>query len=152
MSPRPSSSIPRLQEVEFLEVALDRVIAGQTYDEIRRGLYQHMQYQRRQNAPSGNHAGLRRQEDPSTRYVHNTTEALAELMRLDFVERVQLPSSKRAAEAYVERTFTATEAGKLWAATNAENPVGDACTTQRPVSIARNRLDATCWVCTIVPV
>ena len=36
--------------------------------------------------------------------------------------------------------------------TNAENPVGAAWTTQRPVSMARSRLDATCWVCTIVPV
>ena len=36
--------------------------------------------------------------------------------------------------------------------TNVENPVGAACTTHRPVSIARSRLDATCWVCTIVPV
>ncbi len=33
-----------------------------------------------------------------------------------------------------------------------ENPVGDTCTTQRPVSIARSRLEATCCVCTIVPV
>ena len=30
-------------------------------------------------------------------------------------------------------------------------PVGATCTTQRPVSIARSRDDATCWVCTIVP-
>ena len=37
-------------------------------------------------------------------------------------------------------------------AMNAVNPVGATCTTQRPVSIARRRLDATCWVCTIVPV
>ena len=36
--------------------------------------------------------------------------------------------------------------------TNAENPVGDTCTTQRPVSTARNLLEATCWVCRIVPV
>ena len=35
--------------------------------------------------------------------------------------------------------------------TNAENPVGAACTTQRPVSRARSRLEAICCVCTIVP-
>ena len=36
--------------------------------------------------------------------------------------------------------------------TIAENPVGAACSTQRPVSIARSWLDATCWPCTWVPV
>ena len=35
--------------------------------------------------------------------------------------------------------------------TIAVNPVGAICTTQRPVSIARMRLAATCWLCTIVP-
>ena len=36
--------------------------------------------------------------------------------------------------------------------TNAVKPVGDTCTTQRPFSTARSRLDATCWVCRTVPV
>jgi hypothetical protein len=36
--------------------------------------------------------------------------------------------------------------------TSSENPVGDTCTSHRPVSIARSRLDATCCVWTIVPV
>ena len=36
--------------------------------------------------------------------------------------------------------------------TKAEKPVGDTCTTQRPVSMARSLLDATCWVCSTVPV
>ncbi len=36
--------------------------------------------------------------------------------------------------------------------TIAVNPVGAACTTHRPFSIARSLLEATCWVCTIVPV
>ena len=37
-------------------------------------------------------------------------------------------------------------------ATNALNPVGATCTSQRPFSMARSREDATCWVCTNVPV
>ncbi len=36
--------------------------------------------------------------------------------------------------------------------TNALNPVGEACTTHRPFSTARSRLEATCWVCRMVPV
>lgn len=123
MSTRPSAGIPRLQELQFVEVALDSVIGGSTFDQIRQGLFSHMQYTRRENAPSGNHAGLRRQEDPATRYVHNTSEALTELMRLGYVERGKVPSSKRAAESYRDVTFTATATGAAWARLNAENPV-----------------------------
>ena len=36
--------------------------------------------------------------------------------------------------------------------TTAVKPVGATWSTQRPFSIARSRDDATCWVCTIVPV
>ena len=36
--------------------------------------------------------------------------------------------------------------------TKALKPVGATCTTQRPVSMARSRDEAICWVCTIVPV
>ena len=36
--------------------------------------------------------------------------------------------------------------------TNAEKPVGETCTTQRPFSTARSLLDAICWVCSTVPV
>jgi hypothetical protein len=35
---------------------------------------------------------------------------------------------------------------------NALKPVGATCTTQRPVSIARNRDEAICWVCNTVHV
>lgn len=109
------AGIPRLQELEFIEVALQGVVAGQTYDEIRRGLFDHMAYKRRRDAPSGNHAGTRHAQDPATRYVHNATEALSEGMRLGFIERAMLPSSKRAAANYRNQTFKATPRGEAWA-------------------------------------
>ena len=113
--------IPRLQELEFIEVALQGVVAGQTYDEIRRALFDHMAYKRRFDAPSGNHAGTRHAQDPATRYVHNATEALSEGMRLGFIERATLPSSKRAAANYRDQTFKATPSGEAWAARVAGN-------------------------------
>lgn len=120
MTPR-GAGIPRLQELEFIEVALQGVVAGQTYDEIRRALFDHMAYKRRQDAPSGNHAGTGSAQDPATRYVHNATEALSEGMRLGFIERAALPSSKRAANSYRDRTFTATPSGEKWASEVAED-------------------------------
>jgi hypothetical protein len=108
--------IPRLQELEFIEEALKGVVAGQNYDEIRQSLFGYMAYKRHLDAPSGNHAGTRgQQQDPATRYVHNTTEALSECMRLGFIERAALPSSKRAAENYRTQTFIVTPAGEAWA-------------------------------------
>ena len=120
MAPR-GAGIPRLQELEFIEVALQGVVAGQTYDEIRRALFDHMAYKRRQDAPSGNHAGTGAMQDPATRYVHNATEALSEGMRLGFIERSALPSSKRAAHSYREHTFRATPSGEAWARQVAED-------------------------------
>src|SRR3954470_2984422 len=93
--PRKGVGIPRLQELEFVGLAVEGVVAGQSYDEIRAAMYDHMRYVRRRNAPSGNHAGTRGAQDPATRYVHNATEALTEAMRLGFVERAPLPSSKK---------------------------------------------------------
>ena len=119
-SPR-GVGIPRLQELEFVGIAVDGVVAGQTYDEIRAAMYDHMRYVRRHNAPSGNHAGTRGVEDPATRYVHNATEALTEAMRLGFVERAPLPSSKRAAVAYSSAHFVATPEGREWSARAAED-------------------------------
>ena len=37
-----------------------------------------------------------------------------------------------------------------WGSTTALNPVGATWSTQRPVSSARSRLDATCWDCSTV--
>jgi hypothetical protein len=118
---RTGVGIPRLQELEFVGLAVDGVVEGRTYDEIRASLFNHMTYTRRRNAPSGNHAGTRMAQDPLTRYVHNATEALTEAMRLGFVERAQLPSSKKAAAAYANLTFVATPSGREWATKQADD-------------------------------
>ena len=121
---RKGVGIPRLQELEFVGLGVEGVVAGLTYDEIRASLYDHMRYTRRRNAPSGNHAGTRGAQDPATRYVHNATEALTEAMRLGFVERAPLPSSKKAAAGYGGTRFVATPEGREWAARVAEDATG----------------------------
>lgn len=107
--------IPRLQELSFLTVAMHKADAGAGFDEIRRGLIEHMTELRRQQAPTGNHAAFRLAVHNPNRYVDNTTAALGELMKLGFLEKEALPSSAAAATAYQQRTFTPTVAGRAWA-------------------------------------
>ena len=108
-------SIPRLQELSFLEVAILGVVDGTTFEEIRRQLVAHMIELRRNNAGTGNIATYRlAQEDPK-RYVRNATESLKELMRLGLVVQATLPSSARAARSYKNTTFALTTAGQRWA-------------------------------------
>ena len=108
-------SIPRLQELSFLEVAVLGVAAGSTFEEIRRQLVAHMIELRRNNAGTGNIATFRLAQDDPKRYVRNATESLKELMRLGLVAPATLPSSARAARTYKNTIFELTEAGQGWA-------------------------------------
>lgn len=109
--------IPRLQELEFLDTGMQAVIAGKTYDEIRRALIEHMTFARRNPELRGNHAGRRalgRAADDG-KYFHNANECLNELMRLGWVERAALPSARKALESYRGNKFVATPEGRDWA-------------------------------------
>ena len=107
-------SIPRLQELSFLEVAILGVTEGATFEEIRRQLVTHMIELRRNDAGTGNIATYRLAQDDPKRYVRNATESLKELMRLGLVARATLPSSARAARSYKDTTFALTTAGQHW--------------------------------------
>lgn len=116
--------IPRLQELEFLETGMQAVADGKTYDEIRRALIAHMQYSRRDPGLTGNHAGRRSRTGKGSddgRYFHNANECLTELMRLRWVERAALPSTRKALDAYRQMTFSPTREGRAWADLVAEN-------------------------------
>ena len=116
--------IPRLQELEFLETGMQAVAGDKTYDEIRRALIAHMQYSRRDPGLTGNHAGRRsrsRKGPDDGRYFHNANECLTELMRLGWVERASLPSTRKALDAYRQMTFSPTPEGRAWARLVAEN-------------------------------
>ena len=108
-------SIPRLQELSFLEVAVLGVAAGSTFEEIRRQLVAHMIELRRNNAGTGNIATFRLAQGDPKRYVRNATESLKELMRLGLLVPATLPSSARVARTYKNTTFDLTAAGQDWA-------------------------------------
>ena len=108
-------SIPRLQELSFLEVAARGVSAGSTFEEIRRQLVAHMIELRRNQPGTGNTATFQLAQQDPKRYVSNATESLKELMRLGLVVPATLPSSARAARGYKNSTFALTEPGQGWA-------------------------------------
>src|SRR5438128_11328493 len=116
MSPTriPATGIPRLQEIEFLQVAATRVAEGRTYDEVRKALIDHMAAERERMAPTGNHAAFRLARHDPQRYMRNATEALGELMRLGMIERAQLPTTRKVAPLYRNRRFELTRAGAVW--------------------------------------
>jgi hypothetical protein len=116
MSPTrtPAPGIPRLQEIEFLQVAATRVAKDGTYDEVRKDLIDYMAAERERIAPTGNHAAFRLARHDPHRYMRNATEALAELMRLGLVERAQLPTTRKIAPLYQNRRFGLTAAGTTW--------------------------------------
>jgi hypothetical protein len=116
MSPTrtPASGIPRLQEIEFLQVAASRVVKEGTYDEVRKDLIDYMAAERERIAPTGNHAAFRLARHDPQRYMRNATEALAELMRLGMIERAQLPTTRKVAPVYRNRRFQLTSSGRAW--------------------------------------
>jgi hypothetical protein len=103
-----------LQEVEFLAIAAEQVGARSTYDQVRRALIDYMAGERERTQPSGNHAALRLARHDEHRYMNNATDALAELMRLGFVEQAQLPTTRKAVPIYAPRTFQMTAEGRAW--------------------------------------
>ena len=109
-----SAGIPRLQEIEFLIIAAEQVDGGATYDQVRRALIEYMAAERERTQPSGNHTALRLARHDEHRYMNNTTDALAELMRLGYVEQAQLPATRKAAAIYTPRTFGMTPEGRAW--------------------------------------
>lgn len=116
MSPTrtPAPGIPRLQEIEFLQVAARRVAQNGSYDEVRKDLIDFMAAERERIAPTGNHAAFRLARHDPQRYMRNATEALGELMRLGLVVRVQLPTTRKVVALYQNRHFELTDAGRQW--------------------------------------
>jgi hypothetical protein len=109
-----STSIPRLQEIEFLRIAAEQVNAEATYDQIRRSLIDHMAAERERTQPSGNNAAIRLARHDEHRYMNNATDSLSELMRLGLVEAAHLPTTRKAAPVYADHTYRMTPNGRAW--------------------------------------
>jgi hypothetical protein len=110
------TGIPRLQELAFLSDAVLAVAEGQTFDQVRLTMFDNMERRRAGQALTGHHAGTRRRgaDEDEFGYLHNASEALAELMRLGYLEQQALPSSRKTLELHRRRTFELTESGTRW--------------------------------------
>jgi hypothetical protein len=108
------AGIPRLQEVSYLEVAAQAVHDECTFEDIRRRLVAHMTAAGTLAQGSGNTAVRRNASDDPTRYVHNVTEALKELMKLGLLEKAILPSTAGSAYGHRLARYRLTEAGESW--------------------------------------
>ena len=101
-------TIPRVTHLAQFEAVLDGLNEGLTYEALRRRLRQVAIDTARVGGgrePSGN---------PDFQMWSSTKDALEELMRLNWVEKVPLPSSRHRVDAYRRTSFTLTHAGKEW--------------------------------------
>lgn len=110
----PSTGIPRLQELSFLEVAARRVAEGATFEDVRRSLVAHMVELRAWTIPHESLVRLQGAQRNPKEYVRNASAALGELMRLGLLERRRLPQSARTAAAYLQERYASTDAGLAW--------------------------------------
>jgi len=106
--------IPRLQELGFLLTAASEVARGGTYEDVRHALIRTKAQLVGDTAPTGNTAARRQGTEKAGHYVDNATGALAELMRIELLDRAPLPSTANAAKAYTETRFLLTDEGVMW--------------------------------------
>ena len=123
-------TIPRVTHLAQFEAVLDGLNEGLTYEELRRRLRQVSIDTARVGGgrePSGH---------PDFQMWSSTKDALEELMRLNWVGKVPLPSSRHRVDAYRQTSFTLTQAGKEWAGTKnlgeAREVLGKALISQHP--------------------
>lgn len=112
------SAIPRLQDLSYIEVAVDQVAAGATFEQVRRGLVSRAAELARDSDTDGSFDSRRWDlvRADGTKHVHNTVDVLKELMRVGWVDKHNLPSTPSSAYLHSDATFTLTDAGRAWAA------------------------------------
>ena len=104
-------TIPRVTHLAQFEAVLDGLNEGLTYEELRRRLRQVVIDTARVGG-GREHSGR-----PEFQMWSSTKDALEELMRLNWVEKAPLPSSRHRVDAYRRTSFTLTQAGTEWAGT-----------------------------------
>src|SRR6478609_4285064 len=110
------AGIPRLQDLRYVTAAARAVSLGKDFEQIRRAIIDQAELSAgatdyEGTIDPGRWTGFR--DDPLS-YVHNTVDVLKELMRLGWLERHVLPSSRKSAYAHARSTFELTEAGRTW--------------------------------------
>ena len=123
-------TIPRVTHLAQFEAVLDGLHEGLSYEELRKRLCQVAIDVARVGGgrePSGH---------PDFQMWSSTKDALEELMRLDWVEKGQLPSVRHRVEAYRQTHYVLTQAGREWAqsknAGEARDLLGKALIRQHP--------------------
>jgi len=107
--------LPRLQELAYLETIAKAVVTGLPFEGIRLALVDHI-WSLRQASPGDppDPAEYRTWRNDEKKFVRNVTDALKELMRLEFIENSMLPSSGTSAYAHKDATYRTTSAGLRW--------------------------------------
>src|SRR5882724_3561031 len=95
-------SVPRLYKLGYLEIALRQVAEGASFERLRQALIGYA---------AGDRGILRGPHDANA-FWSPTQEALAELMRLKFLEQTPLPSERRYVDAYRTSTYQLTAHGE----------------------------------------
>ncbi len=110
------SSVPRLYKLRYLEVALHLIAEGAaSFDRIRLALVSYAA-----NHRADDFLVLPNAHDPYA-FWSPTQEALAELMRLNFVEQAPLPSERKYVDAHRDSGYTLTGDG--------ERAIGSLCSS-----------------------
>ena len=130
VSMKAKDTIPRVTHLAQFEAVLDGLNEGLTYEELRKRL--------RQVAIDTARVGGGREPSghPDFQMWSSTKDALEELMRLNWVGKATLPSSRHRVDAYRRISFTLTQAGREWAGTKsigeARDLLGKALINQHP--------------------
>ncbi|MET9097196.1 hypothetical protein ABZX72_34530 [Streptomyces cyaneofuscatus] len=119
------TGIPRLNELTYVETAALAVEAGKTFEEIRLAIVDRAARHAQENDSIGAYEAGKweRLRANKQKYVNNTVDVLKELMRLGWMERHVLPSTKRSAWAHSDATFTLTSDGREWTALMNRRPL-----------------------------
>ncbi|HEX4080170.1 MAG TPA: hypothetical protein VHX61_15015 [Rhizomicrobium sp.] len=109
------TGLPRLQELTYLEAIAKAVATGLPFEGIRLALAEHI-WGLRQASPGDmpDPVDYRAWRSDEKKFVRNVTDALKELMRLEFIENAILPSSGKSAYAHKDAMYHTTPVGQKW--------------------------------------
>ncbi|WP_327235778.1 hypothetical protein OG349_19190 [Streptomyces sp. NBC_01317] len=118
------SGIPRLQELAYVETAAQAVAEGKTFEQIRVAVVDRAARHAWETDTVGafNVVKWEKKRADGQEFVHSTVDVLKELMRLGWIDRRVLPSTRISASEHAHATFTMTAAGREWTELVAHRP------------------------------
>ena len=107
-----ADTIPRLQRLSYILIALDAVGRNQTFDQVRQSILEMAQDQGEALWPGTGYASAYRSRDEYSMWT-NARDSLDELMRLRLVERRSLPRRRNLVDAHRQMRYRLTDEGKV---------------------------------------